>query len=371
MFLTHVKHLSIFVIIMLLRFAAAAQCTNTGAHSAGTAASTSFPGSNFSFDNPGNIFSSDNSRASSAGLVTLFTGETEYLFATNFGFSIPPAAIICGIVVEVEKSATGIGTVLGIGLSYVSDYSVRLVRNGVVTGNNKASATHWTTSEAYHTYGGSNDIWGIPWTPADINASGFGIAFSASINGLAMLVPNVRLDHIRVTVYYMTTILPAHILHFDATAKDDKAIIEWKTSIDKHYSVQRSQHGKEWENISGDVQRSYQAGKYCYTMEDKQPLRGQSFYRLRISEASGEINYTSARAIRMESGGQSKVFPNPFTDRASIQGYDGEKIKITDMSGRSIPVPKVTTGILDLRSLKPGLYFVTLGTKTFKLQKQY
>ena len=33
-------------------------------------------------------------------------------------------------------------------------------------------------SDAIHTIGSSADLWGVTWTPADINASGFGVVIS-------------------------------------------------------------------------------------------------------------------------------------------------------------------------------------------------
>lgn len=368
--------LPVFAISVFLNpFTTKAQCTSAGPLSAGNSASVSFAGSNFNFNNVNNVFSSDNNRASSTGLVTLFTGETEYLQATNFGFNIPSTAIICGVAVEAEKSATGIGTVLGIGLSYVTDHSVRLVRNGAVVGNNKATGTHWTGTETYHSYGGANDIWGVAWTPADINANNFGIAFSSSINGLAMLIPNVRIDHIRITVYYNIALLPDHILSFNAAAKNNNsALIEWKTPPDMsnaNYSVQRSRDGRQWENVMGNIYRQYLAGGIAWSMEDRQPFSGESFYRVIAAAHSGEISYSPARSIHIGSNNHLKIYPNPFADRLMISGLDRtEKISLTDLSGRAIIIPDAVNGILQLLTLRPGSYLLYIGNKIVKIQKR-
>lgn len=328
MSITHGKPFAARISFLLILFCTSqhllyAQCTASGPRSASNAASVSFAGSNFNFSAVNNIFSSDDSRASSSGLITLFNGETEYLQATNFGFSIPPTAIICGIVVEAEKSATGIGSVFGIGLSYVSDHSVRLVRNGVVTGNNKATAAHWTSSETYHSYGGNSDIWGYGWTAADINSSNFGIAFSANIAGLAMLIPDVRIDHIRITIHYYVALLPVRLISFNAAVTKDKtALIEWQTTIDKSsvlYSVERSGDGITWETVNGKLYHSSLPGRNAYRIEDVKPYTGQSFYRLHISDVSGETSYSAARPVYMSNLGKVKVFPNPFTDRLPFQ----------------------------------------------------
>jgi hypothetical protein len=182
------------------------QCTSAS-NSAGTAVSSSFTGSSISFSSPLSILTSDNNRASAAALISLLEGQTEYLKATNFGFSIPASATICGIGVSVEKSATGIGNVLFLE-SYVTDNSVRLVKNNVVTGNNKATSTHWGTTDVTASYGGNGDSWGVTLLPADINNSNFGVAFSADVHGLVALIPSARVDHINITVYYIDALLP-------------------------------------------------------------------------------------------------------------------------------------------------------------------
>lgn len=359
------------LILIQLMFVSAhvvkAQCSGSGPLGPGSAASVPFVGSDFNFSNASNIFTSDNNRATATGLVSLFNGETEYLQATNFGFSIPPTAIICGIVVEAEKSATGIGTVLGFGLSYVTDHSVRLIRNGTVVGNDKASATHWTGSESYHTYGGSTDIWGVAWTPADINAPDFGIAFSANIAGLLMLIPNVRIDHIRVTVYYMETVLPREFLYFNAAVKDNVVKVEWKTAGLDNVAVQRSRDGVKWEVVDGAL---HWAG---YKV-DVAPYNGRSFYRLMLTKAGGEIIYSWPKMVETGKKIRAKVFPNPVVDHVMIGNTNvGEKILLTDAAGRMVPLENAVTTSpvqkLNLPSLKPGLYFLKIGNEIFRIAK--
>jgi len=140
------------------------------------------------WSNPANAQYSDNVYAS----VTLNSGIiSHYLKATGFGFSIPSNATINGILVEVERKAAA-GT--------IGDYSVKLVKGGAISGNNKADTTNnWPTTDTYKSYGGSTDLWGLSWTAADINASNFGMAIACrgyAANSISYI------DHIRITVYY-------------------------------------------------------------------------------------------------------------------------------------------------------------------------
>lgn len=130
---------------------------------------------------------SDNSYAT---CVLFPSGQSHYLAATNFGFSIPGGSTIEGIVVEIEHKESGAAA--------CRDNRVRIIKGGVTGSTDKASGTEWPTSDGYGSYGASNDLWGETWTVADINSSGFGVAVSA----LGLGGGTASVDHVRVTVYY-------------------------------------------------------------------------------------------------------------------------------------------------------------------------
>lgn len=143
------------------------------------------------WNNPGNVLASDDSRAA----VTLsLNAISHYLKVTDFDFAIPAGSAINGIVVEVERQSNA--------TTGTRDEQVRLVQGGTVGGNNKAdTVTVWPlNTDTIATYGGAADLWGLTWTPADINATDFGAVVAAKNYD----VPNrtARVDHIRITVYY-------------------------------------------------------------------------------------------------------------------------------------------------------------------------
>lgn len=140
-----------------------------------------------SLANPTNAAGSDNSYVT---WVLLLGQLGHYLKATAFGFAIPIDATIDGITVEVEKSTT-VGT-------SITDQSVKLVKTGVISGTEKASASQWGTSDAYATYGSSTDLWGLTWTPTDVNLSTFGVAIAPTCG----LAATAQVDHIRISIAY-------------------------------------------------------------------------------------------------------------------------------------------------------------------------
>jgi hypothetical protein len=147
------------------------------------------------WSNPGNAATSNSTHAT----FTDSSAGSNYLKAVNFSLSIPSGATINGITVEIKRKANLSQS--GGGGARITDVTVKLVKGGTISGTNKASATRWTTSEAYFTYGGAADLWGLTLTDSDVNASNFGVVLSVAGN-LADGSETGSVDHIRITVDY-------------------------------------------------------------------------------------------------------------------------------------------------------------------------
>ena len=142
--------------------------------------------------NPTNAEVSDAVYATATGLDAV-GNSSKYLLVSSFGFTIPTGSIILGILVEIQKLRTGSAA--------CTDDSIRIVKGGVISGDNKATGTNWPTSESYVSSGGAADLWGLSWTAADINASNFGVVVSA-VGGSPVVSSNANVDCIRITVTY-------------------------------------------------------------------------------------------------------------------------------------------------------------------------
>jgi len=59
---------------------------------------------------------------------------------------------------------------------------IKLVKAGVISGNNKSTGANIPGTEATIAYGEDNDLWGLELTPADINDENFGVVFSVTNN---------------------------------------------------------------------------------------------------------------------------------------------------------------------------------------------
>lgn len=139
-------------------------------------------------------------------ILTQADNTTHYLKVTGFGFAISGAATIQGIVVGVDRRESG--TTLR-----VFDHSIRLVKGGTISGDDKSAGAAWPSSDTdeYAIYGNSTDLWGLNWTPADINSPDFGVAISA-VKDDSAYNRNAFVDHIRMTIHYS---VPKYYLTMD------------------------------------------------------------------------------------------------------------------------------------------------------------
>jgi hypothetical protein len=118
----------------------------------------------------------------------------DHLLADELGLDVPPSATILGLTVEVSRA----------GNDSIVDHSVRLIKAGHLGKVERAQPAVWGEELASIRYGGPTDLWGEDWTPEDVNATDFGVAFSV---GYTQSAGNARayVDSMRVTVHYEIT----------------------------------------------------------------------------------------------------------------------------------------------------------------------
>lgn len=106
---------------------------------------------------------------------------------TNFGFSIPTSDVITGMKVETKIGSR-------------NSVTARMIRAGSPVGNTNTLAGNFAASSCnaavLRQFGNDTEQWGTTWTPAQINASNFGVRVDVTGNNYAMI------DWIRVTVYH-------------------------------------------------------------------------------------------------------------------------------------------------------------------------
>ena len=162
--------------------------TTTGPNYPGTAANVD-RAAGLAWSNTGSIATDDASYATVGTDV-----NTDYLVASNFGFSIPAGSIIDGILMELVGKTSRVGTYDDGVVSLTKDAGSSFV------GDNKADAAlNWTAADQARSYGSSSDDWNAGLTADDVNASGFGIALAMNFIGQSA---TISVDYMRLTVTY-------------------------------------------------------------------------------------------------------------------------------------------------------------------------
>jgi hypothetical protein len=150
-----------------------------------------FPGTGANVDrsgldawsNPGNIVSDNTTDA-----ISVASGGSDYLVASNFGFALPDGATITGVTVRVQASEHSAGT---------ESLNAQLQNDSSTLVGSSKSATLNSTVKIVYTYGATNDSWGATLTPAIVNSSNFGVRFWFTT------AHDVRVDYVTLAIEYV------------------------------------------------------------------------------------------------------------------------------------------------------------------------
>lgn len=183
-----------FLVVAALLLATPLQlhAASQGPNFAGTA--TNVPDTTQTWTNPGNATTSNDSRAT-VGLADIGDPDidtSDFLKATNFGFSIPGGATLLGMGCEIEVSSITDAS------NDIKDAFVAAVIADVPLNIDRKNLTIWTASDVFLNHGGPGDLWGRTWTVAEANATDSGCAIRATVLGDAS-GGTARVDSFRAT----------------------------------------------------------------------------------------------------------------------------------------------------------------------------
>lgn len=280
------------------------------------------PGFSYPWINITNVQLDDENFASFGNLPEPAGSHTDYLQVTNFSFNIPAGAIIDGIKVDVKCMDPN---------SRTSDYSIRIVKSGAVTGDEKAAGIPYPVSENFVTYGGASDLWGETWDHKFINDNQFGVAIAAQRNTNDDILTAGQVNNIRITVYYTLITLPVTLTSFTATMQNKSVNLNWQTSLENdllNYKVERSDDGRIFKSIA--IIQSLNTGGARYRFTDKSPLPGVSYYRLNIEGLAGYQKYSQIVSVRNNDENQVSIFPSLWKK--------GNALYITNKNSENITV---------------------------------
>ena len=162
--------------------------------------------------------------------------------------------------------------------------------------------------------------------------------------------------------------LPVEIKQFVAIVKDKKVDLNWLVNNNdqvRYYTIERSRNGFQFESMKKVTARFNEATS-SYSDLDPTPFNGWGYYRLRITDLSGNISYSSIQKVWMgQTITQIQLSPNPAKDRLWISLAEPEKIteiSIVNSIGQLLLKQNrlMTTNQLNIATLQPGIYYVRI-----------
>ena len=157
--------------------------------------------------------------------------------------------------------------------------------------------------------------------------------------------------------------LPIELLSFEAEAKDNFTVdLAWITASEQNndfFTVEKSQYGKQWEEV-GIVKGAGNSNQILrYALTDNSPFGGISYYRLKQTDFNGSFTYSDIKTVNFEASEYNiTIYPNPTTNKVYISNLLGQKYyMLTNMNGRIIMKGQWTNqGELQMNELSEGVY---------------
>jgi hypothetical protein len=164
---------------------------------------------------------------------------------------------------------------------------------------------------------------------------------------------------------FQTPALGAELLQFAATVRDQKVVdLTWISANEEnlaHYELQRSAEGERFVSLAELPAVGNSTVNQRYDYVDESPLRGRSFYRLRMVDVDGTVSFSEVRSILFQGlADQVSVFPNPLragdllniwtkdggTYTLDLYTANGEQVGTYPVAGdTSIRLPELSAGV--------------------------
>lgn len=113
--------------------------------------------------------------------------------------------------------------------------------------------------------------------------------------------------------------LPLTWVSFKAIQNNNEVQVSWETATEehlRHFEVQRSTN-----NIDFTTMGIVEPGRTSYRFNDKQPLQGINYYRVKSVDIDGAYTYTTIATVNIKEGAAivSSLYPNPGNGNITLQ----------------------------------------------------
>lgn len=169
--------------------------------------------------------------------------------------------------------------------------------------------------------------------------------------------------------------LPVNILSFEARKiSDSKVLLSWladnEVNLDS-YLAERSADGHTFRLLTSVSPSNLSS----YSFTDLNPEPGTNYYRLKMLDKDGSVQYSQIRQVKFSKKPTINLFPNPSSGTCYLSGLEMNtapfQINIFNSLGQQIKQITTTgknekTIEINLSECPPGIYFIKLLNESFQ-----
>lgn len=209
------------------------------------------------------------------------------------------------------------------------------------------------------------------WVPADVDAPNKKI-IAHNIEGFSRWTAGSSNDP-----------MPVSLLSFQAKVQQNQQVlIEWITASEINndfFTIETSADGISWKTLTKLNGSGTTSSSEYYSVTDKNPMSGLSYYRLRQTDFDGTTEVFAPVTVFVQPASDERItiYPNPGNGNFKIN-YAGEKdaeFRLFDMQGKlvfSSILEAFSVNSMNLSSqLKAGLYTVVIYSNEISSHKLF
>jgi len=174
--------------------------------------------------------------------------------------------------------------------------------------------------------------------------------------------------------------LPLRLLSFTGTLAKASVALQWQTTDEDNtsaFEVQRVMPLTPPEAL-GTIEAANTQGAHLYKFIDNAPLPGTNYYRLKMIDKDGQVNYSNIISVKTTDDAVSlQLLPNPVQNSVSLSftaPAGAYCIDIADVEGRrlkqicGVAANGVNRLAIDVHSYAQGAYFIMVTDKDGRKQ---
>lgn len=275
----------------------------------------------------------------------------------------------------------------GYNFNVAYDYDIQIVSNGNGNGNGNNSVS-LNTLQGYLTCGphqsiyfnlpngggsGSGVTTGNPWNSNSDCATSTVESLECNYIDLQIQGPGIPSQFI---VLEPSVTLPVEWLSFEVENNNNAAELNWSTASEKnndYFTVERSVDGKKWISLVEIEGAGNTNSTSNYSWTDKNPLVGDSYYRIKQTDYDGQTDYSAIESFSL-SASKIELYPNPTSDILNIKtenSIDDSQLIVLNSYGQNVSaqIKIQSSNLIDVSSLPNGFYSIIINGNSSKFQK--